>query len=527
MTGCTLSSPPKEIAIRVAHNPTDLYYKYRDVYPIGCDVQVDVNSDDDDETNQKDGHASILFNWNTAALDGSDDGDEDDLVIFALPHHRQILSSHTKINNDFQLQIGLVGNVNGVMGNSWKMEETLSSLYWWRIGEVFTANQTDQILFQLQVDMPNSPIMNVTDPYGFGKEIARLGRLALIADEFGQVNSSVIIRNYMKISLESALGIENEDGVVNSDPLKYEGTYGGVCSTNGLDTPGEPWAPGGAADYGNGIYNDHHYHYGYWIYGIAAVIKEDPDWYLNNTQLQNLVLSLCRDFANPSKEDPYFTQFRYKDWYVGHSWASGLQVIADGTNQESISEAINAYYGLSLLGKALNNTHMRDVGRLLASMEIRSAQTYWQIIPSTNTIYPPSFAALGIASQQFADKATYAVFFECGNDVTVCNYGINIIPITPVTGLLLNYQWVDETYSLYAAADFTGLNQWEGFRIADYAVIDQNDAWNQAINYPPPYDNGFSLTALEHFIATRSSSSVPLNFSFYYFFLFLFVVINL
>jgi len=33
---------------------------------------------------------------------------------------------------------------------------------------------------------------------------------------------------------------------------------------------------------------------------------------------------LARDIGNPSTEDPYFTVTRHRDWFQGHSWASGV-----------------------------------------------------------------------------------------------------------------------------------------------------------------------------------------------------------
>ena len=35
---------------------------------------------------------------------------------------------------------------------------------------------------------------------------------------------------------------------------------------------------------------------------------------------------MVRDIANPSKDDHYFPVHRHKDWYMGHSWASGIAV---------------------------------------------------------------------------------------------------------------------------------------------------------------------------------------------------------
>jgi endo-1,3(4)-beta-glucanase len=37
---------------------------------------------------------------------------------------------------------------------------------------------------------------------------------------------------------------------------------------------------------------------------------------------------------------------------MGHSWAAGLQSSWDGKNQESSSEAVNAYLAVAQLGKA-------------------------------------------------------------------------------------------------------------------------------------------------------------------------------
>ncbi|CAM9873455.1 unnamed protein product, partial [Chrysoparadoxa australica] len=46
---------------------------------------------------------------------------------------------------------------------------------------------------------------------------------------------------------------------------------------------------------------------------------------------------------------------RHKDFFSGHSWASGLFSQANGKSQESSSEAVNAYYGAYLFGVATKN----------------------------------------------------------------------------------------------------------------------------------------------------------------------------
>lgn len=67
------------------------------------------------------------------------------------------------------------------------------------------------------------------------------------------------------------------------------------------------------------------------------------------------------------------------DLWKLHSWASGLTEFADGRNQESTSEAVNAYYAAALMGLAYGDTHLVAVGSLLTAMEIHASQTWWHM----------------------------------------------------------------------------------------------------------------------------------------------------
>ena len=94
-----------------------------------------------------------------------------------------------------------------------------------------------------------------------------------------------------------------------------------------------------------------HFHYGYFIMGAAIAAHFDPEWGRSTFEK---VLLLIRCIANPSTEDEFFVQWRYKDWYRGHSWASGIAtVFRNGKNQESSSEAIAAYEAIALYGKSM------------------------------------------------------------------------------------------------------------------------------------------------------------------------------
>jgi endo-1,3(4)-beta-glucanase len=136
-----------------------------------------------------------------------------------------------------------------------------------------------------------------------------------------------------------------------------------------------------------------------------------------------------RDYANPSRNDPYFMFTRNKDWFTWHSWAAGLYEFADNRNQESTSEGINAYYAVSLLGKASNNKNLDDFGRLLTAMEVISTKAYWQM-PTYNTVYPEKFRKNLMVGILWSTKVEYSTFFG-GNAEFI--HGIQFLPFTPMT----------------------------------------------------------------------------------------------
>lgn len=99
------------------------------------------------------------------------------------------------------------------------------------------------------------------------------------------------------------------------------GAWGGIVSSATYET-GDL-----LIDFGNTLYNDHHFHYGYHILAGAIIAHLDPAWLGANKEYIN---SLVRDVANPSSEDRYFPTWRNFDWYHGHSWAHGLFASMDG-----------------------------------------------------------------------------------------------------------------------------------------------------------------------------------------------------
>jgi len=403
-------------------------------------------------------------------------GNPANLLIMAYPHHLDILSS----NNNQVLSKAyrtMKGRMTGLIGNVWRFKETFSNVGWTGPTPV-PASKKAAIIAALNGDKGTRG--QTLDPYWGGKSFGKMARLVLIADEVGETATAAQIRANMIADIEPWFA------ATNSDPLRYDQSWGGIVSQNGLADAG--------ADYGNGWYNDHHFHYGYFIYAAAVIGKGNPQWL--QSKLPQL-MPLIRDVASP-KADSRFPQARHKDWFDGHSWASGLFPFGDAKNMESSSECINAYYGIYLLGMALNDPVFTFWGQMLAATELRSIHKYWQIT-NDNPIYDAPFSKNGVVGVLWASKVDYATFF--GNDVAYI-HGIQYMPITPYSEAVLRSNWIAQDYPISSQGIQAGADDWNGFIYCAHAVIAPNTAWNE-VQTLQSYDSGNSKTNVLHFVATR------------------------
>ena len=175
--------------------------------------------------------------------------------------------------------------------------------------------------------------------------------------------------------------------------------------------------------------NDHHFHYGYWITAAAQIALHDPQW-ARRSHWGGMVDLLVRDIATPkrgSADDPFLRNF---DVYEGHSWASGDAMMDAGNNQESSSEAVNAWAGLILWGAATGDTAMRDLGIYLYTTEVHSIDLYWFDLP--HIVFAPGYRRV-LAAQVFGDKYAYNTWWT-QNPREV--QGINLLPITDASTYL-------------------------------------------------------------------------------------------
>jgi hypothetical protein len=182
--------------------------------------------------------------------------------------------------------------------------------------------------------------------------------------------------------------------------------------------------------FGSDEFNDHHFHYGYFLYAAAELAADDPSLVTKYAPVMNL---LAADLATSVGSDSgsYFPNRRVFDAYAGHSWASGTSPFADGNNQESSSEAVTAWTGLTLWAKVSKNTTLETEATWMLSSEANAAKTYWTNFDTSQ----PAYSGYGhkVVSLNWGGKRDYATWFS---PATAAILAIQLIPMSPAAGYL-------------------------------------------------------------------------------------------
>ncbi|MEZ6055918.1 MAG: glycosyl hydrolase [Planctomycetaceae bacterium] len=263
------------------------------------------------------------------------------------------------------------------------------------------------IIGLLKEEAAKSPA-GFADSYWEGKHLGTLASLSGVAEAAGATELQQQFLTELKRRLEQwfTATIGKEQPVFYYDA--HWGTLVGSRPGYGSDNP----------------LNDHHFHYGYFIRAAAEVARNDAAWAKEWGPMVDLII---RDIASQNRSDDMFPYLRCFDQYAGHSWASGDANFADGNNQESSSESLNAWYGLILWGEATGNIATRDLGLALYNTERVAVEEYWFDVSGTN--YPADFpqVALGMV---WGGKGAFGTWFSGEID---CIHGINWLPFTPAS----------------------------------------------------------------------------------------------
>ena len=430
-----------------------------------CIVQAaDVDLQDD---------SSYVFKWKTM-------GDcSNGLLHFAMKHHAETLVTSSGVR---QVD-GMVAHsttrgahqaftTRGGSGDPvWEIKETQQVPEDFYPSRKIASNVAHQqrIADHLREDINSAWSIPLDGSYYFnGKAAQKYASLCLIANDVAIVGDDKSLLNTCLEKLRRVMAPFVANRWANK--LQYDQVYGGIVSSQGFKTKDLN------SDFGNTMYNDHHFHYGYWIHTAAIINRLDPTW-SDLSKLNNMVDLLVRDVANFDREDKFFARFRSFDWFRGHSYSHGVTPFADSKDQESTSEDVNFAFGMYMYGKATNNAAMEAVGKLMTRVNAHAIKMYF-LVEDANQIHPANFRPNKVTGIFFDNKVDYATWFSAEKH---CIHGIQMIPVSAVTEFVRTKQFVKEEWeqvlgkeAIVTREDTS--NTWLSLLYAKFAMVDKQRA---------------------------------------------------
>ncbi|KAI1753774.1 glycoside hydrolase family 81 protein [Xylaria castorea] len=433
--------------------------------------------------------STLIFNWNTV-------GDGTQLLMLTWPHHRVSLQSPNYPATTALNYLTTKGWMYPILGNQWKLQNALSSITWnppRPLDSSCQASVIQGLVYEIgQLNPANAPVPG--DFYYWGGALAAASRLALIADNLGRPDLVTPVITYLKTSFNYWFQS------TSSTLPAYETTWGGIINKAGANNVN--------VDFGNGYYNDHHFHYGYFLHVAAVIGKFDATWL---SQHKTYINYFARDIINPSSSDPYFPVTRCRDWFAGHSWASGIANGAGSRDQESIGEAVNGYYGALLWASVALSQDYVNYAKMLVATEQQAAQIYWHLYPSQSQTardnpYPEPAMRNLITMGNVEDWQSGAWLFWGSQRVEITS--IQILPVTPINEAMYDTEWVNNvwSYTMPELVDPTIGDEWKNVIIAAYSNAHPQTAaaWSANIT---SWGSGNTYTNELFFIGTRPNPS--------------------
>ena len=252
------------------------------------------------ETNDEVMETIIDFNAMDFTKKGGRAGQE--LLTFCLVNHRQTML-HTALSSNRVIYEYCMPTLHGlacpIVGSIWRMRENLLPVSFYAEKPMDASRRADiynAILQDLAYTLPENYVIGAGDTYFSGKMLAKLARIILIAQEFGGIDPPLMLQAQKNLQNSIKVWL---DGTAMA-PMIYDDTWKGLincgCNYNLNATlctnkfPECPSMTNTGMNFGNGFYNDHHFHYGYHIYAFAVAAKFDTEFgkkYLENILVNN------------------------------------------------------------------------------------------------------------------------------------------------------------------------------------------------------------------------------------------------
>ncbi|OQE75616.1 hypothetical protein PENNAL_c0072G08725 [Penicillium nalgiovense] len=451
--------------IQVAKNPAGksgekFYDNSSGVYPVAGEISGSLTDD----------VGTYTFSWTKAGKDIKGTP----LIMFALPHHVHSFDGQTKGRlTDIHLRTTTKGNSTAVIGESWTMVEKNLPI---DIGFA-PWSTTDGSAHELSAAAQHAIIQaaphelkqNISEQtdlnsmYYSGKALSKFATLVYTVNQLGN-NVELATDAFQTLKESFDLFVQNKQQF----PLAYDTIWKGVVSTAGYNGDLNQ-------DFGNTAYNDHHFHYGYFVQAAAIIGSLDPSWLAANKEWVNM---LVRDAGNSVANDPHFPFSRSFDWYNGHSWAKGLFESFDGKDQESTSEDTMFAYAIKMWGKTTGDASMEARGNIMLGILGRSLHNYF-LMEDDNENQPANFIANKVTGILFENKVDHTTYFGANLEFI---QGIHMLPLMPHSPFTRRKEFVRQEWeAMFAENASTPASKveggWRGVLYANLALIDPKAAW--------------------------------------------------
>ncbi|HEY8663674.1 MAG TPA: glycosyl hydrolase [Propionibacteriaceae bacterium] len=397
-------------------------------------------------------------------------------MVVSMPHHEGSLVSKGQS----------LGSYDSVYG---KLELYATETLVWRAKrwDIRTAldlsklssDQKAKLATQVAADVASSKPYP-EDSYFGGKGLYRDAMLMEIAKAVGANDAAKTVKDRLTTALQRWTEPKGADARA-TECFVYDATYHGMIGLK--------------ASFGSDEYNDHHFHYGYFLYAAGVLCADDSALAARLAPVMDL---LAADIASPT-DTGFFPQWRPFDAYASHSWASGTSPFADGNNQESSSEAVNAWAGLALWARARGDKAMEQQATWMHSLEAQTALAYW-LAPDMSAFPGFQHHIVGIG---FGAKRDYATWFSPDPTAILT---IQVLPASPSAGYLAASP--DRVSAAVAEAVGSGdYRKTYGDYCLLYSALASKDAAAKALDTAPSLadhiDDGSSMSYLLAYLMTR------------------------
>jgi len=359
------------------------------------------------------------------------------LLHWAFPHHLQLLLTEAQGQGQ-RLATGLAalraptkGLMTGIVGDTWTFQADLSDVN--RLGFLPEHKPPAEEVDFLRVEAVKTleyfrlhwrVAMLKGSFYFSGKGFQKVGTVCLLLEEFlGVLDDLTQECAGLLASGFKCLYDRERAGDCTGVPMGnfYDLDWGGAPSREGYSDAGCR-----GADFGNACYNDHHYHFGYFVVSAAILARLLPA-YRSNARFVEFVNTLIRDTTNPNAGDQYFPMFRSFDWFDFHSWSRGVVPSAEGKDQESTSEELNLLYGLHLWGAETGNQPLQQLGATMLALCTVSVREYF-LMEHGNLHHHPDFVRNHATGIFFQNQVHYTTWFGWKEEYI---HGIQMLPLSP------------------------------------------------------------------------------------------------